>query len=469
MGRILIVGGGAAGMMAGVQAAARGHEVLIFEKNEKLGKKLYITGKGRCNLTNDCDTDRLLSSVVSNGKFLYSAFHAFDSSRTMSFFEDLGVKLKTERGNRVFPVSDHSSDIIRALERELTRLGVRVFLHSPVTRLLVRDRRIIGLEIEEKGKKREVHGDAVILATGGLSYPSTGSTGDGYRFAQELGHKIVTPTPSLVPLLTKEDYIPRLMGLSLKNTALVIRKGKKKLYEDFGEMMFTHNGVTGPMILSASAYVGKELQKGELQAFLDLKPGLSPEQLDARILREFEEAPNRQFKNVIGSLFPASLTPIMLMLGPVPPEKTIHEITREERRGFAELIKAFPFTIIGTGSFQEAVITRGGVNVREVNPSTMESKVLEGLFFAGEVLDLDAVTGGFNLQIAWSTAYAAADGAGEKCSLLGPEDEEPGSFVDRRQEDKGQEKKERQKGESRENELSDCDRRPCGGREKHNS
>ena len=365
----------------------------------------------------------------------------------MEFFEKAGVPLKVERGNRVFPQSDHSSDIIRALERELKKAGAKIHLHTAVQEIVkkpvtesVTDS-VNTLESEatltesgsdagksRKGKKSSdipqekitgvvltdgtfIEGDAVIVATGGFSYQSTGSTGDGYRFARELGLKVTDIAPSLVPLKTKEDYVPKLQGLSLKNTGLTIKNGKKVLYEDFGEMMFTHFGVTGPMILSASAHIGAKLAKapnGELSAYLDLKPALTRGQLDARILREFEAGSNKQFKNVIGVLFPSSLTPVMLELGGIPAEKKIHDISREERQHFIDLIKAFPFTITGMGEFKEAIITRGGVSIKEINPGTMESKKISGLYFAGEVLDLDAVTGGYNLQIAWSTAYLAA-------------------------------------------------------------
>ena len=372
MSKILIIGGGAAGMMAGVYLARAGHEVHILEKNEKLGKKVYITGKGRCNVTNNCDTEELFRAVMSNPKFLYSAFYSFTPQDVMEFFEEAGVPLKTERGNRVFPVSDHSSDIIRGLERELKKAGAHIHLRTEVKTVKVspyeepdvdekkaHHSRVTGVELAD-GSFME--GDHVLVATGGLSYQSTGSTGDGYRFAEETGHKVTELSPSLVPLKTKEDYIPRLQGLSLKNTELTIKSGKKVLFQDFGEMMFTHFGVTGPMILSASSHIGKQLQKsGELNAYLDLKPALTMEQLDARILREFEAGQNKQFKNVIGVLFPSSLTPVMLELGGISPEKKIHDISREERIHFEEL-----------------------------------------------VLDLDAVTGGYNLQIAWSTAYLAA-------------------------------------------------------------
>ena len=419
MSKILIVGGGAAGMMAGVYLARAGHEVHILEKNEKLGKKVYITGKGRCNVTNNCDTEELFRAVMSNPKFLYSAFYSFTPQDVMEFFEEAGVPLKTERGNRVFPVSDHSSDIIRGLERELKKAGAYIHLRTEVKNVKVspyeepdvdekkaHHSRVTGVELAD-GSFME--GDHVLVATGGLSYQSTGSTGDGYRFAEETGHKVTELSPSLVPLKTKEDYIPRLQGLSLKNSELTIKSGKKVLFQDFGEMMFTHFGVTGPMILSASAHIGKQLQKsGELNAYLDLKPALTMEQLDARILREFEAGQNKQFKNVIGVLFPSSLTPVMLELGGISPEKKIHDISREEIINFEELVKAFPFTINGMGEYKEAVITRGGVSVKDIQPGTMESRRVKKLYFIGEVLDLDAVTGGYNLQIAWSTAYLAA-------------------------------------------------------------
>ena len=410
MSKVIIIGGGAAGMMAGVFAARNHHEVHILEKNEKLGKKVFITGKGRCNVTNACDTEELFPAMMSNPKFLYSSFYSFTPQDVMEFFEEAGVPLKTERGNRVFPQSDHSSDIIRALERELKKAGAKIHLHTAVQEIVKESikEKITGVILTD-GTFME--GDAVIVATGGFSYQSTGSTGDGYRFARELGLKVTDIAPSLVPLKTKEDYVPKLQGLSLKNTGLTIKNGKKVLYEDFGEMMFTHFGVTGPMILSASAHIGAKLAKapnGELSAYLDLKPALTKEQLDARILREFEAGPNKQFKNVIGVLFPSSLTPVMLELGGIPAEKKIHDISREERQHFIDLIKAFPFTITGMGEFKEAIITRGGVSVKEINPGTMEAKKISGLYFAGEVLDLDAVTGGYNLQIAWSTAYLAA-------------------------------------------------------------
>ena len=406
MNKVIIVGGGAAGMLASIIAAKNGCAVTLFEKNEKLGKKVYITGKGRCNVTNNCDPEELLQAVMSNPKFLYSAFYSFTSQDMMQLLEDAGVSLKTERGNRVFPVSDHSSDIIHGLEQLMKKYGVQIHLRSEVKNLLTENGIVTGIQLTDN---KVYTADAVIVATGGLSYPTTGSTGDGYRFAAETGHTVTECMPSLVPLTTKEAYIPLMKGLSLRNIELTVKRGKKTVYQDFGEMMFTHFGITGPLVLSASARIGKFLQKGEeLSAYLDLKPALSHEQLDDRILREFSSAQNKQFKNVIGVLFPSSLTPVIIELGPIPEDKVIHDISREERLAFGSLIKAFPFTITGLGGFSEAVITRGGVSVREIQPGTMESKKIKNLYFIGEVLDLDAVTGGYNLQIAWSTAYLAA-------------------------------------------------------------
>lgn len=406
MNKVIIVGGGAAGMLASVIAARNGCEVLLFEKNEKLGKKVYITGKGRCNVTNNCDPEELLQAVMSNPKFLYSAFYSFTSQDMMHLLEEACVPLKTERGNRVFPVSDHSSDIIHGLERLMKKYHVQIRLHCEVLEILTEN----GIASGVKLKDHTVYtSDSVIVATGGLSYPTTGSTGDGYRFATETGHKVTECIPSLVPLTTREDYIPLMKGLSLRNVELTIKRGKKTVYQDFGEMMFTHFGITGPLVLSASAKIGKFLQKGEeLNAFLDLKPALSHEQLDDRILREFSAAQNKQFKNVIGVLFPSSLTPVIIGIGPISGDKIIHDISRESRLAFGSLVKAFPFTITGLGGFSEAVITRGGVSVKDIQPGSMESKLIKNLYFIGEVLDLDAVTGGYNLQIAWSTAYLAA-------------------------------------------------------------
>ena len=405
MNKVIIVGGGAAGMLAGIIAARNGCQVVLYEKNEKLCKKIFITGKGRCNVTNNCDPEELLQAVKSNNKFLYSAFYSFNSQDMMALLEEAGVPLKTERGNRVFPLSDHSSDIIRGLERLLHRYDVHIRLRKEVQEILIEDGRAAGIRLKDGYKDRA---QTVVVATGGLSYPTTGSTGDGYRFARETGHTVTDCMPSLVPLTVSEDYIGEMAGLSLRNVELTIRNGKKILYQDFGEMMFTHKGITGPLVLSASSSIGKQLKKqGTLEGYIDLKPALSSEQLDERILREFENAKNKQFKNVIGVLFPSSLTPVIIRLGGIPEDKVIHEISREERLNFVSIIKAFPFTIDGLGGYSEAVITKGGISVKEINPGTMESKKIPQLYFAGEVLDLDAVTGGYNLQIAWSTGYLA--------------------------------------------------------------
>lgn len=396
-------------MMAAVFAARAGAEVILVEKNDRLGRKLFITGKGRCNLTNSADVEDLFPAVVSNSKFLYSGFYSFTNEQVIDFFEDLGVKTKVERGGRVFPASDHSSDVIRALEREMDRLGVNVHLNTEVKELILEDGRACGVRTAD-GKA--IRSGAVIVATGGISYPSTGSTGDGYRFAKAAGHKVTELSPSLVPMEVKEWYARELMGLSLRNIEIRVTDGKKTLYQEFGEMLFTHYGVTGPVILSASSIVGKRLKERELTLHIDLKPALTEEQLDRRVLREFEANHNRQFKNAVDSLFPAKLKPVIVELSEIPEEKKVHEITKEERRRFVRLIKDFTMTLTALRGYSEAIITKGGVAVKEIDPGTMESKKIKGLYFAGEVLDLDAVTGGYNLQIAWSTGYLAGTDAG---------------------------------------------------------
>lgn len=411
MSHVIVVGGGAAGMFAAIAAAKNGHQVTLYEKNEKLGKKIFITGKGRCNITNAADMEELFDAVVTNSKFLYSSFYGYTNQNVIDFFEDAGVPVKIERGNRVFPISDHSSDVIRALEREMKKVGVKVCLNTEVKSVEA-----------EKGKFNKVvlkdtttqAADACIVATGGLSYRSTGSTGDGFRFAENVGHKVTQCFPSLVPMETKEPWICELQGLSLRNVEAKILDGKKELYKDFGEMLFTHFGVSGPLIISASSYVGKKFmdkngQKKELTLEIDLKPALTEEQLDQRVLRDFEENHNRQFKNAITNLFPTKLIPVMLELGGINPEKKVNSIEKEERKQFVHLIKHFRMTLTGLRGYLEAIITKGGVNVKEIDPGTMESKLVKGLYFAGEVLDLDALTGGFNLQIAWSTGYAAGN------------------------------------------------------------
>ena len=411
MKTVIIVGGGAAGMLAGIAAARNGGTVHIFEKNEKLGKKVFITGKGRCNVTNACDTEDLFRNVVTNSKFLYSSFYGFNNFDMMALLEEAGCPLKTERGNRVFPVSDKSSDVIKALSGMLGRLGAEVHLHSEVKALLLEDGRCRGILLKKGGAETKVYGDAVIVACGGLSYPTTGSTGDGYRFAGAAGHTVTELSPALVPFVVKEPVVKELQGLSLKNIEAVVMRGKKVIYREFGEMLFTHYGVSGPVLLSASSYAVKELKKGPLSLVIDLKPALSEEQLDARLLREFEGTLNKQFKNALVHLFPSKLVPVMVERSGISPEKKVNEITREERKQIIQATKSFTVTITGLRDYNEAIITQGGVSVKEVNPSTMESKLVSGLYFAGEVLDLDAVTGGFNLQIAWSTAWTAGSEA----------------------------------------------------------
>ncbi|MCD7818700.1 MAG: NAD(P)/FAD-dependent oxidoreductase [Lachnospiraceae bacterium] len=412
MSKVAVIGGGAAGMMAAVAAAQNGHQVQLYEKNEKLGKKIYITGKGRCNLTNNCGVEELLQAVCVNRKFLYSAFYGFDSQSVIRFFEEEGMPVKTERGQRVFPVTDHSSDVIAALTRKLHKSGVKICLKHEVRKLW--------FGIDSNGNScvqgiiltsgRQIKADAVIVATGGLSYQTTGSTGDGYRFAREAGHQVSELFPSLVPIETDEQWAQQMQGLSLRNVEIAVYDGKKELFRDFGEMMFTHYGVTGPLILTASCMIQKRLKDHPLSLVIDLKPALSEEQLDARLLREFEAAKNKQFKTVLAELFPSKLVPVMALRTGIPGDRPIHEITREERKQLIQITKQFPLTLLRLRDYNEAIITRGGVSVKELNPATMESKKVKGLYFAGEVLDVDAVTGGFNLQIAWSTGYAAGMG-----------------------------------------------------------
>ena len=408
MSKVIVIGGGPAGMMAAYAAAESGHAVTLLEQNEKLGKKLFITGKGRCNLTNASDMEQLFANVVSNRKFLYSAFYSYDNEQVISFFESHGMPTKTERGNRVFPVSDHSSDVIAALSAALRGQHVEVLLHTKVKRLLLEEReeekRVTGVELADHTK---MHADAVIVATGGISYPSTGATGDGYRMAEESGHKMVSPTPALVPMETKEPWVRDLQGLSLRNVRMSVTRGKKKLYEDFGEMLFTHFGVSGPLVLSASGCIPAKAFDQELSMTIDLKPALDVEQLDHRILREFDEMKNKQFKNSLGHLLPAKMIPVMIALSGIDPDTKVNEISREQRQNLMHLFKNMPLTITGLRDFKEAIITKGGVSVKDINPSTMESKLVQGLYFCGEVLDLDALTGGYNLQIAWSTGHLA--------------------------------------------------------------
>lgn len=428
MSKVVVIGGGPAGMFAAYFAAKNGHKVTLLEQNEKLGKKLYITGKGRCNITNASDMEDLFANVCSNEKFLYSAFYSYTNEQVVDFFENYGLRTKVERGNRVFPVSDHSSDVIATLSKALKDVGVEVKLYTKVAKLIteiyhdedgqtviaekktgVLKQLIKGVVLEDNTR---ILADAIVLATGGISYPSTGATGDGYRFAEGLNHKIVEPSPSLVPFEIQENWVTEMQGLALKNVAITIEREGKKIYSDFGEMLFTHFGVSGPMILSASASIKPAFFRDfehEMTLKIDLKPALDKEQLDKRILKDFEEAKNKQYKNSIQKLLPSKMIPIIIKLSEIDPDKQVNEITREERAKLVELLKALPMTIIGLRGWNEAIITKGGVSVKQVNPSTMESKLVNGLYFAGELLDLDAMTGGYNLQIAWSTGYLAGN------------------------------------------------------------
>ena len=406
MSKVIVAGGGAAGMFAAIAAAENGHSVTLYEKNDRLGKKLFITGKGRCNITNACDMDTLFQSVVSNSRFLYSSFYGYTNQDVIHFFEKIGVPVKIERGGRVFPASDHSSDVIKGLERKLKHLGVKVRMRTEVIRVETKEGQFDHIELSDGRKEK---GDACIVATGGLSYRSTGSTGDGYRFAEKLGHTIKPCIPSLVPVEVKEPWIQELQGLSLKNVQVTVYNGKKKLYQEFGEMLFTHYGVSGPLLLSASSYIGRALEERTLILEIDLKPALDKEALNRRILRDFEENQNKQFKNAVGKLFPAKLIPVIIELSGIDPEKKVNVISKEERQSLVHLIKHFRLELVKLRDYNEAIITKGGMKTKEIDPGTMESKLAKGVYFVGEVLDLDALTGGFNLQIAWSTAYAAGN------------------------------------------------------------
>lgn len=404
MGKVLIVGGGASGMLASIAAARSGNQVHVFEKNGKLGKKLYITGKGRCNITNACDMDTLFNHVLSNPKFLYSAFNSFNNYDMIDFLNNIGLKTKIERGGRVFPESDKSSDVIKALQNEMLALGVQIHLNKEVKQVFTENDCFVGIELQNG---EIINGDSLIIATGGISYSTTGSTGDGYKFAKQMGHQVTALSQGLVPFNVKEQWVKDLQGLSLKNIRVTIYKGKKELYTDFGEMIFTHFGVSGPVIISGSSYVTEEITKEPLTLKIDLKASLTEEQLDARLLREFDSNKNKQFKNILDSLLPKKLIPVMLDYIGISPEKQINSISKEERKLIIDGIKDFRLTLLSLRDYREAIITRGGISVKDINPSTMESKKISNVFFAGEVMDLDALTGGFNLQIAWSTAYIA--------------------------------------------------------------
>jgi len=402
---VVVLGGGPAGMMAAGTAASIGKRTLLVEKNEKLGKKLFITGKGRCNVTNFADFDEFMKNIPKNPKFFYSSFNNFSNYDLIELLKSLGLKTKVERGGRVFPETDKSSDVIKALERHLSKHNVEVKLKSKLLNIRQEDGAISGVLLDSG---QIVECSSVIICTGGISYPQTGSTGDGYEIAKRAGHSICELMPSLVPLLTKEAFIKDLQGLSLKNVSIKASADGKLVYEDFGEMLFTHYGLSGPIILSASFYVSEYLRKKKgIKIDIDLKPALSEEELDKRIIRDFEKNTNKQFKNSLDELLPKKLIPVIIALSGIDESKEVHQISKLERKVLVKLLKGFNVTISGTRPIEEAIVTSGGINLKEINPKTMESKLVKGLYFAGEVIDLDAFTGGFNLQIAFSTGYAA--------------------------------------------------------------
>ncbi len=406
--KVLVVGGGAAGMMASIFAARSGAEVTLFEPNDRLGMKLNITGKGRCNVTNASNCEELLANVATNARFLYSAFRRFDGADAMAFFEELGVPLKIERGKRVFPCSDRSFDISGALEKELRRLSVTVRKEC-VEKLLHTEDQVIGV----RTASGDVKGNAVILATGGLSYPKTGSTGDGLRMAEQMGHTVMPPMASLVPIVCAEEDCGRMQGLSLKNVTLTVWDAKsKKVYSELGEMLFTHFGVSGPLVLSASAHM-RHFEKGNYRLSIDLKPALSEEKLEARLLRDFQERCNQNYSGVLGGLVNRSMIPIIAERTGIPSDKKVNSITKEERRRLLHVLKDFTLTATMLRPVEEAIITSGGIKASEIDPHTMESKCKKNLYFCGEMMDVDAYTGGFNLQIAWASGKAAGESAGE--------------------------------------------------------
>ena len=403
---VIVVGGGAAGMIAAFAAATKGDRVILLEKNEKLGKKLYITGKGRCNLTNNVSVAEFLNNVVNNSKFLYGALNSFSPEDTISFFENNGCKLKTERGNRVFPVSDKSSDIIKTLQNALVSSGVDICLNTEVLSIVVRDGKVFGVRTD----KDEIASDSVIICTGGISYPLTGSTGDGYKFAKIVGHSVVSPKPSLVGLELKGEDFLSLQGLSLKNVAVSFVADGREVYRDFGEMLFTHYGVSGPIILSASCILNRITAKNILLK-IDLKPALDEKTLDNRLIREFDAGKLKSLSTVMRSLLPQSLIEIVLKSASLNGEKRCCDVTKAERFNIVFALKNLQYSFKALRPINEAVVTAGGVSVKEINPKTMESKLIKGLFFAGEVLDVDAFTGGFNIQIAFSTGFVAGNNA----------------------------------------------------------
>ncbi|MDF2520785.1 MAG: aminoacetone oxidase family FAD-binding enzyme [Clostridia bacterium] len=406
---VIVIGGGPAGILAAGAAGERGRRVLLIEKNEKLGKKLFITGKGRCNITNAAEMDEFMSHIPKNSKFLYSAFRGFSNTDIISMLNEMGLKTKVERGGRVFPESDKSSDVLKALQKFLDKNNVHVMLNTAVKDVIEKDGNIDGVLLQDG---RYFHSESVIVCTGGVSYPQTGSTGDGLKFAKEAGHTITDLFPSLIPLVVKEDYIKELQGLSLKNVAITVLTDNKPIYNDFGEMLFTHYGLSGPIILSASFYISEQLRNNQnIRVSIDLKPALTEEELDKRVLKDFQEKINKNFKNSLDALLPQKLIPVIIKLSKIDETKEVNQISKDERKQLVSLLKNLEFNIAGTRPIVEAIVTSGGVSLKEVNPKTLESKLVRGLYFAGEVLDLDAFTGGYNLQIAFSTGYAAGSNA----------------------------------------------------------
>ncbi|KMT21385.1 NAD(P)/FAD-dependent oxidoreductase [Clostridium cylindrosporum] len=403
MKKVIVVGAGPAGMMAAIKAAEKGQKVTLIEKNDKLGKKMFITGKGRCNVTSNKDIEEIIKNIPGNGIFMYSSLYTFTNQDVMDMIEAKGVKLKVERGDRVFPESDKSSDIIKCFDKYLRENKVEILFNTRVTDILVKDNKVCGVQVNDDSK---LSCDSVVLATGGKSYPLTGSTGDGYKILKKHGHTITDIKPSLVPLVTKEKWVSEIMGLSLKNVEINIKHKGKSIYKDFGEMLFTHFGLSGPLVLSASRKVS-DILPSEVDFFIDLKPALTESELDKRIMKDFEKNKNKQFKNSLDELLPKKLIPIIIEISNIDENKQVNAITKEERRALLQTIKGFKLTIISTRPIEEAIVTRGGVSIKEVDPSTMESKKIQGLHIAGELLDVDALTGGFNMQVAFSTGYCA--------------------------------------------------------------
>ena len=409
--KVIVIGGGPAGMMAAISSAEEKNEVILLEKNEKLGKKLLITGKGRCNITSSLPISDFINNIPGNGRFLYSAFQNYSNEDIINFLQGEGLKVKNERGNRIFPVTDKAIDVLKCFTQKMNKLGIKVQLNSEVKKILIKENEIIGVETQNE----KIYCDKVIIATGGKSYPGTGSNGQGYEIAKKVGHTIIEPQASIVPLKADEYICRKLQGLSLKNVKIKLKdvEANKEIYNDFGEMLFTHFGVSGPTILSSSAHllryknVYNKLNEGKIKLIIDFKPALLEEELNNRILRDFEEFKNKEFKNSLNKLLPQKLIPVIIELSNINENKKVNEITKQERMKLISILKNFEVEVNGFRPVEEAIVTAGGISVKEINPKTMESKIIKGLFFAGEIIDVDAYTGGFNLQIAYSTGYTA--------------------------------------------------------------